>query len=71
MNSVWEIRKCACGKSVLPNETEPPLVPPKAEWRLLSCSNTRGYEQLAAGELVSFRDGKSRKIVATEPTKKH
>jgi hypothetical protein len=83
MNSVWEMRKCACGKSVLPNDTEPLLVPPKAAWRMLGCGNTRGYELLAAGELVSFRDGKSRKIVvssihdyivrqlATEPTKKH
>ena len=29
---------------------------------MLSCSNTRGYELLNSGELVSFKDGKSRKI---------
>jgi hypothetical protein len=50
---------------------------------MLGCGNTRGYELLAAGELASFRDGKSRKIVvssirdyiarqlAAEPAKKH
>ena len=27
---------------------------------LLGCSNTYGYELLAAGELESFKDGKSR-----------
>lgn len=29
---------------------------------MLACSNTRGYELLAAGELESFLDGRSRKI---------
>jgi excisionase family DNA binding protein len=38
------------------------LVKPKAAWRMLGCSNTHGYELLAAGELDSFRDGRSRKI---------
>ena len=43
--------------------TEPLLVKPRIAWRMLSCSNTRGYELLNSGELQSFRDGKSRKIV--------
>ncbi len=38
------------------------LVKPKAAWKLLACSNTRGYELLNAGELESFLDGRSRKI---------
>jgi hypothetical protein len=29
---------------------------------MLACSNTRGYELLAAGQLDSFLDGRSRKI---------
>jgi hypothetical protein len=29
---------------------------------MLSCGNMKGYELLAAGELDSFRDGRSRKI---------
>jgi hypothetical protein len=40
----------------------PLVVKPKAAWRMLSVSNTRGYELLAAGELDSFRDGRSRKV---------
>jgi hypothetical protein len=38
------------------------VVKPKVAWRLLACSNTRGYELIAAGELDSFLDGRSRKI---------
>jgi hypothetical protein len=38
------------------------LVKPKIAWKMLACSNTRGYELLAAGELDSFLDGRSRKI---------
>jgi len=40
----------------------PLVVKPKVAWKMLSCSNTRGYELLAAGELESFLDGRSRKI---------
>jgi hypothetical protein len=81
--SDWEIQRCARRKSIAPNETEPLLVRPRIAWRMLGCGNTRGYELLAAGELASFRDGKSRKIVvssirdyiarqlAAEPAKKH
>jgi hypothetical protein len=43
-------------------EVEPLVVKPKVAWKLLACSNTRGYELLAAGELESFLDGRSRKI---------
>ena len=42
---------------------EPLVVKPRVAWRLLNCSNTRGYELLNAGELESFKDGKSRKII--------
>ena len=42
---------------------EPLLVKPRVAWQLLGCSNTRGYELLRDGELESFRDGKSRKIL--------
>jgi hypothetical protein len=38
------------------------LVKPKVAWKMLACSNTRGYELIAAGELDSFLDGRSRKI---------
>jgi hypothetical protein len=74
---------CTRQKSGAPDEIEPLLVRPKIAWRMLGCGNTRGYELLAAGELASFRDGKSRKIVvnsirdyiarqlAAKPTKKH
>jgi len=44
------------------NEPEPLVVKPKVAWKMLACSNTRGYELLAAGELESFKDGRSRKI---------
>jgi hypothetical protein len=44
------------------NDLEPLLVKPKAAWRLINCSHSHGYKLLAAGELVSFKDGKSRKI---------
>jgi hypothetical protein len=43
-------------------EAEPLVVKPKAAWKMLACSNTRGYELLSAGELESFLDGRSRKI---------
>jgi excisionase family DNA binding protein len=40
----------------------PLVVKPKVAWRMLGCSNTRGYELIAAGELESYKDGRSRKI---------
>jgi hypothetical protein len=42
--------------------TEPLVVKPKLAWVMLCCGNTRGYELLAAGELDSYLDGRSRKI---------
>jgi hypothetical protein len=47
-----------------PNDWEvgPLLVKPKIAWKMLGCSNTRGYELLNSGELESFLDGRSRKI---------
>jgi hypothetical protein len=38
------------------------VVKPRIAWVLLQCSNTRGYELIANGELDSFKDGRSRKI---------
>ena len=38
------------------------VVKPKVAWKMLACSNTRGFELIAAGQLESFRDGRSRKI---------
>src|SRR5262249_24097334 len=48
--------------SATPADVGPLVVKPKVAWQMLSCSNTRGYELLAAGELDSFRDGRSRKV---------
>jgi excisionase family DNA binding protein len=43
-------------------DLEPLVVKPKVAWKMLGCGNTRGYELLAAGELESYKDGRSRKI---------
>jgi excisionase family DNA binding protein len=43
----------------------PLAVKPKKACQLLDCGNTRLYELLAQGELVSFKDGNSRKILVT------
>lgn len=43
-------------------DVEPLVVNPKTAWRMLACGNTRGYELIAAGELESYKDGRSRKI---------
>ena len=43
-------------------DVEPLVVPPRVAWRLLGCGNTHGYELLAAGELESYRDGRSRRV---------
>ena len=45
-----------------PVDVEPLVVKPKVAWKLLGCGNTRGYQLLAAGELESYKDGRSRKI---------
>jgi hypothetical protein len=50
------------GNPFTPELVEPLVVKPKIAWRLLGCSNTYGYDLLAAGELDSFKDGKARKI---------
>jgi excisionase family DNA binding protein len=44
------------------HEVEPLAVRPSIAWRLLDCGNTHGYELLAAGELESYQDGRSRRI---------
>jgi excisionase family DNA binding protein len=52
----------ASSKSNAQDDIEPLVVKPRVAWRLLGCSNTYGYELLGAGELESYKDGKSRKI---------
>jgi hypothetical protein len=46
-------------------KVEPLLVRPRVAWQILGCGNTRGYELLNAGELVSFLDGRARKILVS------
>ena len=41
---------------------EPLVVSPRRARSMLDCGNTRLYELIAAHELETFRDGKSRKI---------
>jgi hypothetical protein len=38
------------------------VVSPRRARRMLDCGNTRLYELIAARELETFKDGKSRKI---------
>jgi hypothetical protein len=38
------------------------VVRPRRARRMLDCGNTRLYELISAGELESFKNGKSRKI---------
>jgi hypothetical protein len=44
------------------DETEPLVVRPRAAKKLLQTGHRRLYELLNAGELESFKDGRSRKI---------
>jgi hypothetical protein len=44
------------------DDLEPLVVKPKIAWKMLDCGNTRGYELLAAGELESYKEGRSRKV---------
>jgi len=44
------------------SELGPLVVRPKGARRMLNCGQTRLYELIAAGELDSFLDGRSRKI---------
>lgn len=43
-------------------DAEPLAVKPKGACQMLDCGLTRLYQLLNAGELVSYRDGGSRKI---------
>ena len=57
-----------CQISVLKLVTSSRLVvKPKVAWKMLACSNTQGYELLAAGELESYKEGRSRKITVASP----
>ncbi len=50
-----------CGKDQ--TETEPLVVSPKRGCQLLDCSITRLYELLNSGQIQSYREGKSRKVI--------
>jgi hypothetical protein len=50
------------GRRATQNVPERLLVRPRTAWRMLGCGNTRGYELINSGELVSFLDGRSRKV---------
>jgi hypothetical protein len=62
------ISDCESDPAVKPKRTRVPdlkialAVRPKIAWNMLDCGNTRGYELIAAKELDSFLDGRSRKI---------
>jgi hypothetical protein len=49
-------------RSMAGSELGPIVVRPKCARRMLNCGQTRLYELIAAGELDSFLDGRSRKI---------
>jgi hypothetical protein len=53
------------------NEIAPLVVSPRQAMQLLNCGKTRLFELLAAGELESYLDGKSRKIVFDSITARH
>ena len=46
-----------------PRDAAPLLVKPADAARMLGCGRTRIYELVNAGEIDSFRDGRSRKII--------
>jgi hypothetical protein len=48
--------------SKVPSDIAPLIVKPREARCMLACGNTRLYELLAAEELESFVDGRSRKI---------
>lgn len=48
-----------------PKPIWPLAVKPKVAWNIIGCGSTHGYELLKQGELESFRDGKSRKILVS------
>jgi hypothetical protein len=54
-----------------PDEIAPLVVSPRQAMQLLSCGKTRLFELLAAGELESYLDGKSRKIVTDSIYARH
>jgi hypothetical protein len=48
--------------STVLGKDEPLIVSPRRARSMLDCGNTRLYELIAAHELETFKDGKSRKI---------
>ena len=53
------------------NEIVPLVVSPRQAMQLLNCGKTRLFELLAAGELESYLDGKSRKITFESINARH
>jgi hypothetical protein len=53
----------AANLSPPPSDLATLVCKPKDARRMLACGQTRLYELLAAGELMSFNDGRSRKIL--------
>jgi excisionase family DNA binding protein len=51
------------GRRSADNDLEPLAVSPKQACRLLAIGNTRLYELIATGELATYLDGRSRRIV--------
>jgi excisionase family DNA binding protein len=43
-------------------DAKPVGVPPKQAWKRLGCSNAKGYQLLAAGEIDSYTIGRARRI---------
>ena len=60
--TMWSMCKCLPTAQAFPIGKGALVVKPATAWKMLACSNTRGYELLNAGELDSFLDGRSRKI---------
>lgn len=54
-----------------PNEIAPLVVSPRQAMQMLNCGKTRLFELIAAGELKSYLDGKSRKITFNSITARH
>jgi len=53
-----------------PTEIEPLAVSPKKARALIDVGTTRLYHLIGTGEVESFRDGKSRKIIFASPTER-
>jgi excisionase family DNA binding protein len=53
------------------NDVEPLAISPRQACRLLGIGNTRLYELIAAGELVSYHEGRARRITMASIRARH